>query len=177
MTYQACGDKQGTLTGGVRHKRAGQKNCATCRKAGNAYSREYRQKKAGTFKPKQIVDKDTWHTLSEIDKDARTGVCVKCGPTSLSTRLACPTRERSKKLGGLMITDVQYGEMLAEQAGGCAICHAPPPDYRRLNIDHCHKTGKLRKLLCFRCNVLLGKVDDDIELLEKAISYLKEFTE
>ena len=44
--------------------------------------------------------------------------------------------------------------MLAEQGGGCAICGAPPKT-RRLHVDHDHKTGEIRGLLCYRCNKAL----------------------
>lgn len=39
-------------------------------------------------------------------------------------------------------------------------------------IDHCHKTGKIRGILCSRCNTALGGFNDDIKLLDKAINYL-----
>jgi len=45
----------------------------------------------------------------------------------------------------------QYEEMLARQNGGCAIC-GNPPKTRRLDVDHDHRTGKIRGLLCHRCN-------------------------
>lgn len=48
----------------------------------------------------------------------------------------------------------QYDAMLKRQGGGCAICHAKPKT-RRLNIDHDHKTGRIRGLLCHRCNRFL----------------------
>jgi hypothetical protein len=55
---------------------------------------------------------------------------------------------RAKQLG---VTDADYDRMLNEQGGGCAICGNPPKS-RRLHVDHDHKTGKVRGLLCFRCN-------------------------
>jgi len=42
-------------------------------------------------------------------------------------------------------------------------------------VDHCHVTGKYRGLLCNRCNTSLGFVNDDIELLENMVKYLKEY--
>jgi len=41
-------------------------------------------------------------------------------------------------------------------------------------MDHCHKTNKIRGLLCGKCNSAIGFFDDDTELLEKAIDYLKK---
>jgi hypothetical protein len=49
------------------------------------------------------------------------------------------------------ITVREYGRMLALQDGVCALCHHPPKK-KRLSVDHNHKTGKVRGLLCYRCN-------------------------
>lgn len=46
-----------------------------------------------------------------------------------------------------------------------------------LQVDHDHKTGDVRALLCSRCNSLLGYADDSIELLKRAIAYLESFKE
>lgn len=57
-----------------------------------------------------------------------------------------PTRAK-----GLGVTDAEYAAMLARQRGGCAICGTTPKT-RRLNVDHDHRTGAVRGLLCHRCN-------------------------
>jgi hypothetical protein len=67
----------------------------------------------------------------------------------------------------------QYEAMLLEQNGVCAICHKAP-DKRRLNIDHDHKTGLVRGLLCIKCNRAIGLLKDDTDLLQSAINYLKK---
>lgn len=54
-----------------------------------------------------------------------------------------------------LITDAEYDQRLAEQGGGCAICGTPPKT-RRLAVDHDHKTGAIRGLLCHRCNRTLA---------------------
>lgn len=69
----------------------------------------------------------------------------------------------------------QYNEMLEKQKGRCAICDRygqSPGNKRNLDVDHCHKTGKIRGLLCNRCNQAMGKVKDDIALLQKFLAYL-----
>lgn len=73
------------------------------------------------------------------------------------------------------ITLKDYNEIFLKQKGCCAICdiHQVHIDYV-LNLDHCHKTMKVRGLLCKNCNTALGKFDDNIELLQKAISYLNK---
>ena len=74
-----------------------------------------------------------------------------------------------------------YNKMLFEQNNVCAICHDPETrksrtkgDICRLAIDHCHKTGKIRGLLCHACNIVLGKAKDSIDLLKSAIIYLEK---
>ena len=57
-------------------------------------------------------------------------------------------KPRAKQLG---VTDADYTRMLEAQGGGCAICGNPPKS-RRLHVDHDHRTGQVRGLLCFRCN-------------------------
>lgn len=74
---------------------------------------------------------------------------------------------------GLTLED--YEDLLQEQNGGCAICEASPPENRRLSVDHCHKTGKIRGLLCNKCNCCLGMVDDNIDRLFDAIAYLRKW--
>lgn len=76
------------------------------------------------------------------------------------------------------ITRKQYEEMLLAQQGLCAICHNPPSDfgrYKNLCVDHNHETGKIRGLLCGRCNLQIGAFEDDIQLLQKAIAYLVKY--
>ena len=73
------------------------------------------------------------------------------------------------------ITPEDYEEMLSEQKGKCAICDRQGQssgNKRLLDVDHCHKTGKIRGLLCNRCNQSMGKVKDDIDLLKKFLAYL-----
>lgn len=73
------------------------------------------------------------------------------------------------------ITVEDYLKMHADQNGLCAICGNPPNGmYHRLHVDHNHKTNKVRQLLCFSCNVLLGNANDNSELLIKAAEYLKK---
>ena len=68
----------------------------------------------------------------------------------------------------------EYNKMLEKQNGVCAICSSIPPDNhkKRLNIDHCHTTGRVRGLLCDACNRALGLFKDSPDLMLKAISYL-----
>jgi hypothetical protein len=71
------------------------------------------------------------------------------------------------------ITSVRYGDMLAEQGGVCAICLRPCRWGRRLAVDHDHKTGVIRELLCASCNTGIGHFGEDVAVMQRAIEYLK----
>jgi hypothetical protein len=70
--------------------------------------------------------------------------------------------------------------MVEAQGGLCAICFKPEVrrkedgTLRALAVDHDHVTGRIRKLLCHRCNLGLGHFDDDIMRLVSAVTYLGE---
>ncbi len=73
------------------------------------------------------------------------------------------------------ITAGDYDMMCEEQKGCCAICGKHESEFtRRHAVDHCHTTGRVRGLLCTKCNNGLGCYDDDIARLKNAIKYLEE---
>jgi len=77
-----------------------------------------------------------------------------------------------KKYG---ITIEQYNEIFIKQNGCCKICNRHQSEFKRsLAVDHCHKTNKVRGLLCHHCNAAIGHLFEDVFIMEKAISYLKE---
>lgn len=84
-------------------------------------------------------------------------------------RAACRRSKLKCKYG---ITQEQYEKMLLSQNGVCAICFNPSADDRRLHIDHCHTTNKIRGLLCHKCNNGLGIFRDNPTILQSAVDYL-----
>ena len=73
------------------------------------------------------------------------------------------------------ITKADYDVMFKAQGGCCAICGKEPRDNTgnmRLVVDHCHTTGKIRGLLCKLCNCSIGFLNDDVNLVFKAYTYL-----
>lgn len=66
-----------------------------------------------------------------------------------------------------------YLDMHSKQDGKCAICYKPPMTQRGLHVDHCHKTGIVRGLLCHGCNIGIGNFDHNPILMESAIKYLR----
>jgi hypothetical protein len=75
-----------------------------------------------------------------------------------------------KRKYGITIAD--YDRMFEQQGGVCAICNEPRPEERTLHVDHDHKTGVIRGLLCFRCNNALGDLREEVELFQRAADYL-----
>lgn len=71
----------------------------------------------------------------------------------------------------------QYEEMVLERNGCCDICKSGTKGMGTLHIDHCHKTGMVRGLLCMNCNVSLGLMYDDPEIMENAIKYIQNSKE
>ena len=75
------------------------------------------------------------------------------------------------------ITENEYAALLEKQDGVCAICDQSERSHRngapnRLSVDHCHRTGVVRGLLCHACNRALGLFNDDVARMEAAFRYL-----
>ncbi|MFJ8084480.1 endonuclease VII domain-containing protein [Streptomyces sp. NPDC096205] len=67
------------------------------------------------------------------------------------------------------LTEAERDEMIASQMGLCVICLKVPAGH----VDHCHKTGKVRGVLCFNCNSAIGKLGDDPDAVRRAAAYLE----
>lgn len=74
------------------------------------------------------------------------------------------------------LTEKQYDGILAGQGGKCAICLKPPTS-TALAVDHDHITGRIRGLLCYRCNHFLVGRHRDPELVQRIADYLRGGTE
>jgi Recombination endonuclease VII len=68
----------------------------------------------------------------------------------------------------------EYNAKLEEQNNVCKLCLSSCTTGRRLAVDHCHTTGKVRGLLCKNCNQALGLFKESADLIEKAADYIKE---
>lgn len=73
----------------------------------------------------------------------------------------------------------EYDQILQWQSGVCKICKKPPRAKRAggpvtpLQVDHDHRTGAVRGLLCFKCNAGIGQFNDDPELMRAAVAYVE----
>lgn len=75
------------------------------------------------------------------------------------------------------ITQQDYETMILKQNYQCAICGTKNPGGKHNNgyfsVDHCHTTGKVRKLLCHNCNTAMGLLGDNVSIIESMIKYLE----
>jgi hypothetical protein len=110
-------------------------------------------------------------------KAARNAQLAETRRTDIHTRERAIEVSWKARLTATGLTQKQYDQMLEVQNHKCAICHQPETRIRlgrvtRLAIDHSHITGKVRKLLCMKCNAAIGLVHESTELLEAAKAYL-----
>lgn len=80
-------------------------------------------------------------------------------------------RRRLRAVYGL--TPQDFTDMVRRQDRKCFVCHKKPR--KPLFIDHCHKTGRVRALLCVGCNSMLGFAGDDPIVMLSGASYAIEF--
>ena len=127
------------------------------------------------------------------DKSKKTGLSSHCLDCVLKTRKASYAKNldvekqklkayyhsnkdqfRAYSLKALYgISADAYKEMLVQQKDACKICKTHTNNLKRkLFVDHCHETGKVRGLLCQHCNTMLGNAKDNLLVLQSAINYL-----
>jgi hypothetical protein len=185
----ACRRCQGPKELGTR----GGKYCAECRRViGDtaAQIEHERGRRRALKKLNQRVDSGQRVARRTIDAPPGTKWCARCqeykpmtsfparGGTKAATYCKPCQRfynsERRLKLT-FGITWDEYDLLLSCQDGRCAICGGKPRKYL-FAVDHDHKTGEIRGLLCSRCNhKLLGSANDDPARLRKAADYLEQF--
>jgi hypothetical protein len=81
-------------------------------------------------------------------------------------------QRRARFLREYGISVEQYDEMFETQGGVCARCGNPPQEIKKLAVDHCHKTGRVRGLLCGPCNTYLGRLEANLDQLQRDLNYL-----
>lgn len=81
-------------------------------------------------------------------------------------------KSRERTLG---VTEQQYRELERKQNGRCGICRnrLRSRRYKAFAVDHCHRTGRVRGLLCTNCNTALGLLKDDPERMLRASEWVK----
>jgi hypothetical protein len=101
-------------------------------------------------------------------------VCDGCRVDPRKSRQAHEQRRRLRKYG---LTAEEYQQLLASQKGRCRGCRTTDPGPKGWHIDHCHDTGRVRCLLCNRCNTVLGLCDEDPAILGQLTKLAAEFSQ
>ncbi len=110
-----------------------------------------------------------------------TSLCKGCGKSfNISIKKAgyCSSKCRSIHIN-YKINIEDYNKLLSEQNNKCAICkkvfNEDDKKYKQINIDHDHKTGKIRGILCSPCNRSLGLMKENVESILNMIKYLNKY--
>lgn len=128
-----------------------------------AYSTEY----AREYARKRRQDPEFRERKNEIQKEYRQRTKAKGKMADLDRRHKLKSRYG--------ITEDDYNALAKAQGYRCAICQVQPDENQYLHVDHCHKSTKVRGLLCRSCNTSLGGFKDDPALLHSAIEYLTTY--
>ena len=125
-------------------------------------------------KCKAVKSVEDFHRSSRSSDELQSS-CKACNKKRLQSPENVARRQRYAWLSCLKrfgITEDDYNDMYNAQMGLCAICHKPENGIK-LAVDHCHDSGKVRGLLCKRCNMGIGLLGDSPDTLISAAMYLK----
>ena len=126
------------------------------------------------YRERQQKNSLRYHTAHRAEIAARRRHRYATDPEYRAKYLAATAKSaRANLLKRHGMSLLEYQLRLALQNGACAICGKKPNG--SLCIDHCHLTGKVRGLLCHKCNSALGFYDDDPELAQAGADYLRAF--
>ena len=104
------------------------------------------------------------------NKQSKTGLAYNCKDCANNNIRMCYYKKHYN------ITIEEYNKMFIEQNGCCAICGKHQSEFKRVfAVDHNHITGKVRKLLCVRCNVMIGYSNENPDILILGAKYLNKY--
>lgn len=140
-----------------------------------AYALEYgRRARAANIEKYRKRDRE-WrasHPETTLAYKTSTSKSGKTPSEKISQMAMSGRQTRLRQLYGMTLED--YDRMFVAQNGVCRICRKSCVVHRHLCVDHDHATGKVRGLLCTRCNQGIGKLLDDPVLLRVAADYLEK---
>lgn len=122
-----------------------------------------------------FLDENTWDKLSRLCKECKSKYTKEWVNNNKESRALIIKKSNLKITHNLLLDG--FNKLFEAQQGKCKICgttESGRKGSKELHVDHCHKTGKIRGLLCKNCNNALGYAKDNIKILEDMIKYLKE---
>ena len=105
-------------------------------------------------------------------KNKKSEIAAKWNRENKDRRKITIQRNNYKKRYGLSLEQKQ--ELVDKQNSKCAICSNDLKDTHDVCVDHCHITGMIRGILCRKCNLGIGHLQDSLEILKSAIRYLEK---
>lgn len=142
------------------------------RKRDNEYRRK-RYAKEPEYRERMLKAAHQYYATHKTEISARNKLRYATNPEFRAGILARQRKyRRTYLLRRYGITVEEYERILARQGGVCAICKKKPKG-RYLCVDHCHRTGRIRGLLCSRCNTAIGQFEDNPEYTDAATIYLR----
>jgi hypothetical protein len=132
-----------------------------CRQCRSEWGQKYRQDEKVVQAARERVR--AWHLEHKEEESIRRKKAYK-PEDNLNRNL--------KRLYGISLTE--FRDLESKQDGRCLICKRKPKAPYRLVVDHDHKTGQFRGLVCAQCNLGLGAFADDPEALRSAADYLEK---
>ncbi|MEV6327331.1 endonuclease VII domain-containing protein [Streptomyces sp. NPDC051909] len=146
---------------------------AYCRECSAEYYRQRQEAKGRVVRIKVPVPpghkhcrgcgKTKPHSEWHLKNSASDGLASRCKECKAAVG---PAGHLRRKYG---ITEAERDQMIRDQGGVCIICLQTPA----VHVDHCHKTGKVRGVLCLNCNIGLGLLKESPDRIRRAIAYLE----
>jgi hypothetical protein len=155
------------------------KHCGEIKPSGDFYAEKSGRKgKRPECKACTAARRKEWYRHNRQREIARVRIWQRANPERLKASRDRNRERRNRKMREIHLrnkfglTPDQYGVILADQGGACALCKKPPTLGISLHVDHDHRTGEIRGLLCMRCNNALGLFRENSDLLRRAARYV-----
>lgn len=132
----------------------------------NCYEKRLRETNP-SYNKRQQENSKNWHLKNKDRKREYDRVYVMFKPNKAESKFFNYIKNKHG------MTKEQYVALVERCDNKCMICNRPPYDGKRLHLDHNHTTGKVRGLLCTRCNWYLATIEKDETILNKIKNYLK----
>jgi hypothetical protein len=167
LAYAAQQRQRNRETYRENHRRCVEKNPERDRQS----KKKWLLKNGEAYHPRAMaLQKARYHSNPEIR--------VKSIANAKKHQLKNPERTTYLKRATLLrwkygLTPEAWDEMFERQGRACASCRSDTSKGKRFHTDHCHKTNKVRGILCHHCNLMIGHAKDNVRTLEAAIEYLK----
>lgn len=155
------------------------KDCITAPRTGPMprWCKRCRANKEDARASKRLAVRRCYKCQTPLPEAARKPGKAVCSDCRVDKRDRGTVHERRRRLRRYGLTQAEYDRLLLEQKGRCPGCGTDDPGAKGWCIDHCHRSGRVRALMCSRCNTVLGLVDENPATLRELASFLERLSE